>query len=60
MGLILTEYKEIPECYYLKKRRAGDEIYYWCELSDHPCEHEYNDAECEEYNEYLAELKEEE
>jgi len=38
------------ECYYLKKIRVGDEGYYWCQLSDHPCSVEYGDNECEEYN----------
>ena len=56
MGLILTEYKDIPECCYLKKRRAGDETYYCCDISDHLCEREYNDTECEEYNNYLKEV----
>lgn len=36
------------ECQYLKKIRAGDEGYYWCNLSDHPCMVEYNDEECDE------------
>ena len=44
-----------PRCPYLKKRQAGNEAYYWCDLSDHPCEREYNDADCEEYNDFLKE-----
>lgn len=48
-----------PECYYLRKRPAGNEVYYWCDLSDHPCVLEYNGTSCEEYNDYLKELKEE-
>ncbi len=44
------------ECPYLKKRPAGDEVYYWCDLSDHPCEREYNDSVCEEYNDFLKEV----
>ena len=51
----MTMTAEKPECDYLKKRRAGDEIYYWCDLSDHPCEVEYNDTECDYYNEFLKE-----
>ena len=43
------------ECYYLKKRPAGDEVYYWCDLDDHPCSKEYNDEECEEYNDQIKE-----
>ena len=46
-----------PECHYLKKRPAGDETYYWCDLSDHPCMREYGGNECEEYNEFLEEQK---
>lgn len=44
-----------PECPYLRKRSAGDEIYYWCDLSDHTCEREYNDSDCIEYNEFIKE-----
>jgi len=47
----------LEPCYYLKARQAGDEVYYWCELSDHPCQREYNNEECEEYNEYLKEAQ---
>ena len=45
----------LEECYYLKKRPAGDEVYYWCDLDDHPCSKEYNDEECEEYNDQIKE-----
>ena len=43
-------------CDYLKKRPAGDEVYYWCDLSDHPCTVEYDDGECEEHADFVAEL----
>ena len=49
----------LEECYYLKKRPAGDEVYYWCDLDDHPCSKEYNDEECEEYNDQIKEKEEE-
>ena len=51
--------KAKEECYYLKKRPAGDEVYYWCDLDDHPCGVEYNDEECEEYNDQIKELEKE-
>ena len=49
----------IMDCPNLKKRPAGDEVYYWCDLSDHPCMVEYNGEECEEYMEILKEEKDE-
>lgn len=44
-------------CYYWRARRAGDKVYYWCELSGHPCMMEYGDSECEEYNDFLKEVQ---
>ena len=46
------------ECPELRKVRAGDEAYYWCNLSDHPCMREYDDVECEEYNDIMKETEE--
>ena len=46
-----------PECPNLMKRPAGDEVYYWCDLSDHPCMLEYdNKVDCEEYKDFKKEL----
>lgn len=45
------------QCPYLKARQAGDEIYYWCDLADHPCMVEYNNETCEEWEEIQAEWK---
>ncbi len=39
------------KCYYLKATMVGDEICYWCKLSDHPCVVEYNEGKCEYYEE---------
>ena len=50
----------LEECYYLKKRCAGDEVYYWCDLSGAACGVEYNDEECEEYNDQIKEIEKEE
>jgi len=43
------------DCYYLRKLRVSTDSIYWCELSDYPCEVEYNGTECEELNEQLKE-----
>ena len=43
------------ECPYLKARPVGDEIYYWCDLADHPCMVEYNNETCEEWEEIKKE-----
>ena len=40
-------------CPNLRVRQAGDESFYWCDLCDHPCEREYHNTECEEYNDYI-------
>ena len=63
MGLILTEYKDIdcqyyrPPKYYVDPETDKDyEGSAWCDLSDKYCLVEYGD-ECEEYNEYLKEVK---
>ena len=50
----MIKYKE--DCHYLKKTLAGDEVYYWCDLDDHPCGKEYNDEECEEHADFVREL----
>ena len=42
---------EKQNCQYLKARWAGDEVYYWCDLTDHPCVVEYNNEDCEENKE---------
>jgi len=47
------------ECPELKKIQAGDEAYYWCNLSDHPCMREYDNVECEVYNDFMEEMNEE-
>lgn len=47
-----------PECPYLRKKVAGDESYMWCDLVDKWCLLE-GDNRCEEYDNYLKELKEE-
>ena len=45
------------ECPELRKKSAGDEIYYWCDLMGHTCILMYSDGEmCEEYEEFLKEL----
>ena len=49
--------RALEECHYLKKIRAGDEGYYWCDLSDHPCTVEYDDGDCEEHRDFVTELK---
>lgn len=50
--------RALEECHYLKRMPAGDEGYYWCELSDHPCSIEYDGkyADCEEYEDFVKEL----
>lgn len=49
----------LSRCQYLKKKPAGDEIYYWCNLSDHPCTVEYDNGECAEYDDIKKEWLEE-
>ncbi|KKN64725.1 hypothetical protein LCGC14_0488570 [marine sediment metagenome] len=51
-GVTPRSFERCPE---LRVVRAGDEAYYWCNLSDHACEVEYNNSECEDYNEWLKE-----
>ncbi len=46
---------KMSKCHYLKARQAGDEVYYWCELSDHPCTVEYDKETCEEWEEQKKE-----
>ena len=48
-----------PECPSLRKKAAGDETYYFCDINDHPCLVEYHDDECEEYNDFLMESEDE-
>ena len=48
-----------PECPHLRKKPAGDETYLHCDLVDKWCLLEGNN-ECEEYNEFLKELADEE
>jgi len=50
--------KEKPRCPNLIIQVRGDEMSYWCDLSDHPCSLEYNDEKCEEYEDYLKEQEE--
>ena len=45
----------MDKCPYLKARQAGDEVYYWCDLSDHPCTVEYDGEKCEEWEEIRKE-----
>ncbi len=47
------------ECPNLLKKRAGDEVYYWCSEADKYClkEHGYD---CETYDRFIDELEAEE
>ena len=47
-------------CPELKAVRAGDETYYWCNLSDHLCVVEYGDEnDCEDWNDIKKEWEDE-
>lgn len=58
MGLILTEYVD-TECPEVRHKRAGDESYDVCDLNGKACLIEHGLYECDYYNEYLEELREE-
>ncbi len=47
--------RNLEPCPNLRKIPAGDEVYYFCNLNDHPCLVEYGTDKCEEYEEYLKE-----
>ena len=47
-----------PECPHLRRRSAGDEVYYHCDLVDKWCLLE-GDNVCEEYEKFLKEVADE-
>jgi hypothetical protein len=56
MPFLRSNLDELPPCPYLHKRPAGDDSFYWCELSDHSCTNEYSNRlaiDCEDYIEFL-------
>ena len=48
--------RNLEPCPNLIKSRAGDEVYYFCDLNDHPCDFEYHGNKCEEYEDFLRDL----
>ena len=49
----------LEPCPNLRRKLAGDEIYYFCDLNDRPCLIEYGTDRCEEYEDILKEWDEE-
>lgn len=58
MPMITALAQDEDRCPYLRGIRAGDEIYYMCDLVDKWCLRE-GGLECEEYDLWLKEREEE-
>jgi len=52
---IIAQREPSSKCPYLKAKQTGDEVYYYCELSECPCQVEYNNEPCEELEEQKRE-----